>query len=153
MFHTNTDPSADPAANRWQVGLNATRDQSQPTLKLSLLQTIDPVSAIPISTPLPQSALPERPHDLVLAQVQQVDGVVPHAAQQKLAVLGQVERGDLALHRDVVAGAVRRPGVPEADLLVKVPADDGRAVRRDEVVAARAGELGFCACLGKFEFC
>lgn len=153
MFHTNTDPSADPAANRWQVGLNATRDQSQPTLKLSLLQTINPVSAIPISTPLPQSALPERPHDLVLAQVQQVDGVVPHAAQQKLAVLGQVERGDLALHRDVVAGAVRRPGVPEADLLVKVPADDGRAVRRDEVVAARAGELGFCACFGKLEFC
>lgn len=45
MFHTNTDPSADPAANRWQVGLNATRDQSQPTLKLSLLQTINPALA------------------------------------------------------------------------------------------------------------
>lgn len=150
MFHTNTDPSADPAANRWQVGLNATRDQSQPTLKLSLLQAIKPVRAtFENFTP---EALPERPHDLVLAQIEQVDGVVPHAAQQKLAVLGQIERGDLALHRDVVAGAVRRPGVPEADLLVKVPADDGRAVRRDEVVAARAGELGFCACEGKFDF-
>lgn len=87
MFHTNTDPSADPAANRWQVGLNATRDQSQPTLKLSLLQAIKPVRAT-FNSPIKKKALPERPHDFVLAQIEQVDGVVPHAAQQKLAVLG-----------------------------------------------------------------
>lgn len=39
MCHTKMEPSAEPAAIRVPSGLNATLDQSQPTLKLSLLQT------------------------------------------------------------------------------------------------------------------
>lgn len=38
IFHTNICPSFDPAAIRLISRLNETRDQSQPTLKLSLLQ-------------------------------------------------------------------------------------------------------------------
>lgn len=86
---------------------------------------------------------------MIHAKIKQFDCVVADAAQQVFAVLGQVEGGDLPLQDDFVGRAVGSR-VPEADLLVVVAADDGGAghvgAGRDEIVAARAGELRLDAC-------
>lgn len=50
----------------------------------------------------------------------------------------QVERRNFSLKLNLVGHGVGAPRVPEANLLVEVSADDGRAgaVRRHEIIAA-----------------
>lgn len=87
MFHTNICPSFDPAAIRLISRLNETRDQSQPTLKLSLLQVEmrkKKINAhfIFIYWTVIESELPKRFDNLIHTEIEQFYGIVSHAAQQ-----------------------------------------------------------------------
>lgn len=89
----------------------------------------------------------ERPQDgVTVSQVQQLDRVIADAAEQVLAVLREVQGRDLPLQLHI-AGRRVGAGVPEANLLVKVAADDrgARSICRHNVVATAARKLGLDA--------
>lgn len=62
---------------------------------------------------------------------------------------GEVEGSDLSVEGDVV-GAGAEPGVPEANFVIVVTADDcgSHTVGRDQVVAGGSGEFGLDTCTG-----
>lgn len=97
IFQMNVAPSLEPAAIRLISRLNETRDQSQPTLKLSLLWSdwmATKYGQLEMMTVLAPVQLyncahsPERFYYLIHSQVQQLDCVITDAAEQVFAILG-----------------------------------------------------------------
>lgn len=86
IFHMNICPSFDPAAIRLISRLNDTRDQSQPTLKLSLLQGEISKTEINVQTFInfchSVLEIPKRFDNLIHTEIEQFYGVISHAAQQ-----------------------------------------------------------------------